>query len=292
MSYTCQSEIGKIKSVFVKRAQEAFLNEAHLGKEWKKLNYLAKPDWENALDEYDRFEALLTKQDIDIHYFPKNETVNMDSIYCRDASIATDQGMIICRMGKTGRAHEPQAQKDAYGLFQMKILGEIQSPGTVEGGDVAWLDERTLAVGQTYRTNDEGIRQLKGLLAPAGIKIITVPLPHYKGPSDVFHLMSIFSPVDTNLAVVYSPLMPIIFRDELLHRGYRLVEVCEEEFESMGCNVLALAPSRCLMVKGNPKTRAALESAGCQVLEYEGLEISVKGGGGPTCLTRPLMRHR
>lgn len=289
--YTCQSEIGKIKSIFIKRAQEAFFNEAHLDKEWKKLNYLARPDWEKALEEYNDFEKLLIQQSIEVHYFPKDETVNMDSIYCRDASIVTDRGIIICRMGKAGRVHEPKAQQDAFELFQMKILGEIKSPGTVEGGDVAWLDQETLAVGQTYRTNEEGLRQLRQLLAPAGINIIAVPLPHYKGPDDVFHLMSVFSPVDVNLAVVYSPLMPVIFRNELLHRGYTLVEVPDEEFDLMGCNVLAMAPKHCLMVKGNPKTRAALEQAGCLVLEYDGLEISVKGGGGPTCLTRPILRH-
>jgi N-dimethylarginine dimethylaminohydrolase len=145
-------------------------------------------------------------------------------------------------------------------------------------------------VGHTYRTNPEGIRQLTSLLAPLGVEVISVPLPHYKGPSDVFHLMSILSPVDKDLAVVYSPLMPIPFRELLLQRGYRLVEVPDEEFESMGCNVLALGPRNCLMVAGNPKTKAGLEAAGCRVTEYQGAEISVKGGGGPTCLTRPILR--
>ena len=289
--YSCQSETGKLKSVFIKRAQEAFLNEAHLEKEWKNLNYLAQPHWDKALKEYADFETLLIKQGVEVHYFPQDKSVNMDSIYCRDASIATDQGIILCRMGKAGRAHEPQAQREAYELFQMKILGEIKAPGTVEGGDVAWLDNKTLAVGQTYRTNEEGIRQLRHLLEGAGIKIITVPLPHYKGPQDVFHLMSVFSPVAENMAVVYSPLMPVIFRNELLHRGYRLVEVPDEEFDTLGCNVLAIGPQQCFMVTGNPKTKAALEQAGCQVWEYDGAEISMKGGGGPTCLTRPILRH-
>jgi N-dimethylarginine dimethylaminohydrolase len=115
-------------------------------------------------------------------------------------------------------------------------------------------------------------------------------MPHYKGPSDVFHLMSVLSPVDSNLAVVYSPLIPIVFRNELIARGFELVEVPEAEFDSMGCNVLAIAPRTCLMVKGNPITKSRLEAAGCKVIEYEGAEISVKGGGGPTCLTRPVTR--
>ena len=193
-------------------------------------------------------------------------------------------------MGKQGRIHEPYAQLEAYKMNNINILGEIKFPGTLEGGDVAWLDQNTLAVGHTYRTNEEGISQLKGLLQPKGIEIIVVELPHYKGKSDVFHLMSLLSPVDKNLAVVYSPLMPIKFRNELLERGFQLVEVPEQEFDSMGCNVLAVAPRDCLMVDGNPITRKLLEDAGASVHIYEGNEISVKGGGGPTCLTRPIDR--
>lgn len=292
MKYTSHSEFGKLKSVFIKGVREAFLNDAHLEKNWQELNYLSKPDFNKALEEYQSFEALLAESGTDLHYLPQDDKVNMDSIYCRDASIATNHGIIICNMGKKGRVHEPLAEKEAFEMYQMKILGEIKSPGTLEGGDVAWLDEHTLAVGLTYRTNEEGIKQLKNLLSPHGVNIIVVPLPHYKGPSDVFHLMSILSPVDNNLAVVYSPLMPIIFRNELLNRGFEFVEVPDEEFESMGCNVLAIAPRKCLLVKGNPKTKEALKKAGCEVVEYEGNEISVKGGGGPTCLTRPILRFR
>ncbi|HRK53107.1 MAG TPA: arginine deiminase family protein [Cyclobacteriaceae bacterium] len=292
MKYTSHSEFGKLKSVFIKGVREAFLNDAHLEKNWRELNYLSKPDFNKALEEYQSFEALLVESGTDLHYLPQDDKVNMDSIYCRDASIATNHGIIICNMGKKGRVHEPLAEKEAFEMYQMKILGEIKSPGTLEGGDVAWLDEHTLAVGLTYRTNEEGIKQLKNLLSPHGVNIIVVHLPHYRGPSDVFHLMSILSPVDKNLAVVYSPLMPIIFRNELLNRGFEFVEVPDEEFESMGCNVLAIAPRKCLLVKGNPKTKEALKKAGCEVVEYEGNEISVKGGGGPTCLTRPILRFR
>jgi N-dimethylarginine dimethylaminohydrolase len=198
--------------------------------------------------------------------------------------------MIVCNMGKNGRIQEPKAQLETYQQNTVKILGEITFPGTLEGGDVAWLDQNTLAVGHTYRTNEAGIDQLKALLHPRGIEVIVVELPHYKGKEDVFHLMSILSPVDKNLAVVYSPLMPIKFRNELLGRGFQLIEVPEEEFESMGCNVLAISPRDCLMVDGNPITKKLLEEAGCQVIAYKGNEISVKGGGGPTCLTRPMKR--
>ncbi len=215
----------------------------------------------------------------------------MDSIYCRDAAIATNNGMIICNMGKAARNNEPVAEERAFRQNGIPVLGVIKPPGTIEGGDVAWLDENTLAVGHTYRTNEEGIQQLKHLVEPNGVRIVVVPLPHYKGPADVFHLMSILSPVDKDLAVVYSPLMPVAFRNLLLRKGFQLVEVADDEFDSMGCNVLALGPRMCLMVSGNPKTKSALEMNGCKVIEYAGNEISVKGGGGPTCLTRPLARE-
>jgi N-dimethylarginine dimethylaminohydrolase len=226
-----------------------------------------------------------------VRHFPGDPTTTMDSIYCRDASIATDRGMILCNMGKPARGTEPEAQARVFHAQGIPVLGAIKAPGTVEGGDVAWLDQNTLAVGHTYRTNEAGIEQLTSFLKPLGVQVLTVPLPHYRGPSDVFHLMSILSPVDRDLAVVYSPLMPIPFRNLLLERGYQLIEVPDAEFGSMGCNVLALGPRNVLMVNGNPKTKEALLRAGCTVHVYEGSEISVKGGGGPTCLTRPLERE-
>jgi N-dimethylarginine dimethylaminohydrolase len=290
MNFTCHSEIGKIKSLFIKNVQHAFISDSHLEQHWRSLNYLGKPDMGEARKEYKLFQSILENHVSELFFFPEDITVNMDSIYCRDASIATNKGMIICNMGKVARSHEPQAEKNAFEKKAIPILGTIIEPGTVEGGDVAWLDEQTLAVGHTYRTNDEGIRQLKTLLKPLGVDVIVVPLPHYKGKADVFHLMSIFSPVDTNLAVVYSPLMPITFRNYLLERGYQLLELTDEEFDSMGCNVLAMAPRQCLLVKGNPVIKLELENAGCVVSVYQGEEISVKGGGGPTCLTRPIHR--
>jgi len=287
---SAHSESGKLSSLFIKKATTAFINDAHVSKHWEALNYLGKPAIDKALAEYEAFEKILKDNGAEIFYFPEDDAVNMDSIYCRDASIATSKGMIICTMGKEGRKNEPIAQKKAFEDNGIPVLGVITAPGTIEGGDVAWLDEKTLAVGHTYRTNEEGIRQITALLAPLGVSVITVPMPHYRGPSDVFHLMSVLSPVADNLAVVYSPLIPIVFRNELMARGYELVEVPDSEFDSMGCNVLALAPRICLMVKGNPITKSRLEAAGCKVIEYEGAEISVKGGGGPTCLTRPVTR--
>ena len=290
MKVTRHSEYLKLASVYLKSTENSFLSEEELSEHWETLQYLSKPNFKKSLEEYAAFQIFFREKNISTCFFPINKKTKIDSIYCRDASIATDFGIIICNMGKQGRIHEPYAQLEAYKKNNVNILGEIMFPGTLEGGDVAWLDQNTLAVGHTYRTNEEGISQLKGLLQPKGIEIIVVELPHYKGKSDVFHLMSLLSPVDKNLAVVYSPLMPIKFRNELLERGFELIEVPEQEFDSMGCNVLAIAPRDCLMVAGNPITKKLLENAGATVHIYEGSEISVKGGGGPTCLTRPIDR--
>jgi N-dimethylarginine dimethylaminohydrolase len=287
---TCHSDYGKLKRVFIKRPEAAFINDFKISNEWQQLNFLSKPDLAQSILEFNQLEKLLLASGTQVDYLPIDETVTLDSVYCRDASIATDFGMILCNMGKAARIPEPAASAKAFENANVKILGEIKLPGTVEGGDVAWVDEHTLAVGQTYRTNKQGIAQLKALLQPHGISIWVAELPHYRGPADVFHLMSVFSPVDKNLAVVYSPLMPISFRNGLLDKGYSLIDVPDDEWDSMGCNVLAIAPREVIVVKGNPVTAQRLTEAGCIVHQYEGTEISVKGGGGPTCLTRPVER--
>ena len=290
MNKTSHTEYLNLESVLIKPVSAAFRSDLIIAEQWQTLNFLNKPDLQMAIDEYSEFESFLKDHGTEVLHLPENKELSMDSVYCRDASIATDFGVILCHMGKSERNKEPEAQKAFFIKNDIPILGEIMFPGTLEGGDVAWLDRTTLAVGHTYRTNEAGIVQLKQLLEPRGIKVLVVELPHYKGPSDVFHLMSIFSPVAENLAVVYSPLMPIYFRNELLIRGYDLVEVPEEEFDSMGCNVLAIGPKKCVMLKGNPITEQGLKDHGCEVLTYRGEHISVMGGGGPTCLTRPMKR--
>lgn len=290
MKTTSHSDCHKLESVIIKPVANAFISSALLEEQWRPLHFLARPDFDASLKEYADFEAILKSRDIEIMPLPMDKALSIDSIYCRDASIATDFGMIICHMGKADRRMEPVAQRTFFEQNDILVLGEISEPGTLEGGDVAWLDKNTLAVGHTYRTNMSGIQQLKSLLEPMGVQIIVVELPHYKGPSDVFHLMSIFSPVAEDLAVVYSPLMPIVFRENLIKRGFELIEVPENEFDTMGCNVLALEARTCVMLKGNPVTEQKLLQAGCEVFTYEGANISVLGGGGPTCLTRPIRR--
>jgi N-dimethylarginine dimethylaminohydrolase len=279
----------------LKHAGDAFVSQAAIDAQWRALNFTAPPDFDRALTEYDGFVEAVTSAGAQVSFLPRTDAVGLDSIYVRDASIVCDSGVILCSMGKPLRQTEPQAQAETLQALGERIIGAVVSPGRIEGGDVAWLDARTLAVGRGYRTNDAGIAQLRTILAgpkaaPDEVELVVVPLPHWRGPDDVFHLMSFISPVDRHLAVVYSPLMPVGFRELLLERGTTLVEVPDEEFETMGTNVLAIAPRRCVMVRGNPVTRRRLEQAGADVVEYDGGEISLKGGGGPTCLTRPLRR--
>jgi len=286
------NEFGHLVRVAVKHPRDAFASNACLASEWQAHGFTAAPDFALACRQYDAFLEALTTHGADPIFLPADGATTIDSIYARDASLATPAGVVLCAMGKPLRAGEPAAQARAFAARaepSARVIGAIQPPGLIEGGDVVWFDDRTVAVGRGYRTNAEGIRQFAAILGDA-VTVLEVPLPHWRGPGDVMHLMSLISPVDGDLAVVYSRLLPVPFRERLLDRGLALVETPDHEFDSMGTNVLALAPRRCVMLSGNPGTRRALERAGATVAEYEGSEISLKGGGGPTCLTRPLDR--
>lgn len=293
MGSTAQSETGCIQRVLMKHARDAFGGEQKIQTQWQRLDYRAAPDLERAIDEYDRLVDLFEQQGAQILFAPEPGpgTTTIDSIYVRDAAVVTDRGAILCSMAKEARRAEPAYLRDVFEASEIPIAGEITGDGRLEGGDVMWLDPRTLAVGRGYRTNDEGIRQLRELIGDGVDELVVVQLPHWRGPQDVFHLMSMISPIDRDAVLVYSLLLPVPFREWLLHRGMRLVEVANEEFGTMGCNVLALAPGKCLVLENNPETRRRLEAAGVEVVEYAGVEISLKGQGGPTCLTRPLVRQ-
>ena len=290
MANTYQSEYGELKSLLLKHPRDAFRSEGYLEDNWQNLNYLVKPDYYKAIDDYEKFIEIFTNHNIDVQFLEHHDTTGMDSIYVRDAAITTNEGMLICNMGKEQRNGEPNRQLQHFLQQGGAILGTFQGEATIEGGDVAWLNDNVLAVARGYRTNAEGINQLKQLLQNTADEVVVMDAPHYKGPGDVFHLMSVLSPVDKDLAVVYSPLMTVPFRERLISMGIKFVEVPDEEFDSLGSNVLAIAPRVCVMVKGNPITKARLEKAGTEVIEFDGSEISLKGSGGPTCLTRPLTR--
>lgn len=291
MRFGCQSMVKPIKRMLLKHPRDAFLSPENVAAQWQDLNYLGVPDYTKALDEYERFASLLAKTIPELDYLPPDAQSGLDSIYVHDPVIVTGRGAILCNMGKEQRRREPAAIGEYLPQIGVPILGRISGDGTLEGGDVVWVDERTLAVGRGYRTNDEGIRQLRELTADIVDEIVVVPLPHWNGPADVLHLMSFLSPIDHDLALVYSRLMPVPFREWLLARGIRLVEVPDEEYDTMACNVLAVAPRQCIMLEGNPRTRELLEAEGVEVRVFGGAEICAKGAGGPTCLTCPILRE-
>lgn len=292
MKFGGQSEVGKIQSILIKHPRDAFISQKNIVAQWKKLNYSSSPDYNRAVKEYDKFVDLLKKEVSEINHLPSSDKTGLDSIYTRDSLIITQRGAILCNMGKKERQDEPAVCGDFLSQLGIPILGTISGEGRLEGGDVIWLDEATLVVGQGYRTNEAGIRQLKELTAELTQEFVVVSLPHWRGPEGVLHLMSLLSPIDYNLAVAYSKLLPVPFRKWLINRGIGLLEVPDSEFEAMACNILTISPRRCIMLSGNPYTKRMLEDEGVQVWEYVGEEISKKGAGGPTCLTRPLFRMK
>lgn len=285
-----QSMVDELKFVLVKEPTASHVDQAHIDAQWQQLFYWGRPNFEQVQAEYNQFVGLLTQFGAEIGTLPHNPAVGLDSIYTHDPAVITNRGAILCNMGKSARQPEPEILDDYFAGIGVPILGRIEAPGTLEGGDVCWLDERTVAVGQGYRTNAEGIRQFRALLGDNVDEVIAVPLPHWNGPQECLHLLSFISPVAHDLAVVYSRLMPVPFRQYLLNRGMRFVEVPDQEYDSFACNVLALAPGKVIMIAGNPVTQAALEAEGVKVWTFEGQDLCIKGGGGPTCLTRPILR--
>jgi arginine deiminase len=289
-AYGCQSMVASLRRVIVKRPQQAFRSEALIDSQWKSLNYLGRPDWDRSADQHHKFSAVLKKQGAEVLFLPEDDRTGLDSLYTHDAGIVTEEGAIVFQTGKIARRGEGAALADALKSWDIPVLGTVDGGGFAEGGDLVWLDRKTLLAGLGFRTNAEGLRQLRSLLEPLNVKVLEFHLPYWSGPQDVLHLMSFVSLLDTDLAVVYPKLMPAVLFQLLSERGVRMVNVPDEEYDSLGCNVLALAPRVVLMAQGNPSTAALLRNAGCEVQEYEGDEISLKGSGGPTCLTRPVLR--
>src|SRR5499427_7131334 len=214
----------------------------------------------------------------------------VDATYVRDPGLVTGSGAMLFQMAKPIRMTEPDLLGAALSAAGVPVAGRLTGTARADGGDFIWLDEHTMMAGHSYRTNAEGLRQAAQVLAAEDASLQTVDLPHDRGPEHVLHLMSLISPVADDLAVVYPPLAPVALMETLAERGIRVVPVDAGEYETMGCNVLAVEPRRVIMLAGNPRTRAALEAAGCEVHGYDGSAISLKGDGGPTCLTAPVWR--
>jgi N-dimethylarginine dimethylaminohydrolase len=280
-----QSMVSPLKRVLVRKPAPPETEE-----QFSRFGYPRAVDHERTQREHEAFRALLGEGGAEVVVAGPDRAGLLDAIFAYDPSILTDSGAVLLRPGKELRLPEVDLAEQTYAALGIPVIARIEAPGTAEGGDTLWLDERTLAVGRGYRTNGEGIRQLSAILQRHGIDTMTVDLPHWRGPDECLHLMSFISPVSERLAVVYLPLMSVPFVQELQRRGWSFVEVPDEEFETHGCNVLALAPMRVLVCDGSPVTRARLEAAGCQVMVYTGDELSHNRAGGPTCLTRPILR--
>ena len=254
---------------------------------WRELGWRAAPEPAAAAAEHEALRELLAGAGAEV-VLADGERGNPDAIYVYDPFLVGDDGAVLLLPGKDGRLGEPDALAATLAELGVPVRARVEAPGTVEGGDTVWLDERTLLVGRGYRTNAAGVEQLA--LAFPDAEVLSYDLPHWNGRSEVMHLMSLVSPLDADLALVYARLAPVRLLELLAERGVATVEVPDVEFATMGPNVLALGPRRALALEGNDETRRRLEAAGVEVLTYRGDEISRKGDGGPTCLTRPLLR--
>jgi dimethylargininase len=283
--FDCQTMHETLRVVMVRPPDETFGRA-----DPSRWHYTSRPDLNAALDEHAALVEILRRSGAEVVVHDQPLPDHADALFVHDPVLVTDAGAIILRMGKLLRRGEEEALAAALAELGVPILGRLTEPALAEGGDLLWLDRSTLAAGLGFRTNAEGLRQLAAILAPLGATVVPVPLPHGGGPDACLHLMSLISVLDRDLAVAYLPLLPVPFVQLLGERGFRLVEVPEGEFPTMGPNVLALGPRRCLALRGNPITRNRLEEAGCEVQTYRGAELSLKAEGGPTCLTRPLWR--
>ncbi|HEX9355176.1 MAG TPA: arginine deiminase family protein [Streptosporangiaceae bacterium] len=239
--------------------------------------------------QHEAFGQLLADVGCGVEVAPAADGL-VDATYVRDPGLVTGAGAVLFQMAKPARVAEPALLGAAFAAADVPVVGRLTGDGRADGGDFVWLDEHTMLAGRSYRTNAEGLRQLAQILAAEGVRLEQVDLPHDRGPEHVLHLMSLISPVAGDLAVVYPPLAPVALMQTLAERGVRVIPVAAGEYQTMGCNILAVEPRRVVMLNGNPRTRAALESMGCEVHGYDGSEISLKGDGGPTCLTAPIWR--
>ncbi len=279
-----------LKHVIMKHPRDAFKSQDHLSKNWKTFNYLREPNFDEALNEFSELVNILEQQGTQIDYLPSSDTVGLDSIYAHDPVKFTPAGALILKSGKKLRQPEANVFKEFLTERGIPIIGELVGDAVSDAGDIVWLDDRTLLVGRGYRTNDEAIRQLKEMTADLVDEFIVVQLPHDQGEEECLHLMSFLSVVDNDLAVVHSPLMPVFLRQLLLQKGFQLIEVPKKEYDTLGCNVLAIAPRVCVLTNENASTIQQLKDAGATVHVYKGQEISLLGTGGPTCLTCPVVR--
>ena len=280
--FGCGDMVGRLRRVLVRAPKPEDVSA------WKAYGWRAEPDFGRLRAEHEAFRALLAEAGAEVVLGETPLPACPDAVYVHDPALVGPRGAILLWPGKEVRRIEVDAMAADLVEADVSITARLEAPATAEGGDAVWLDERTLLFGRGYRTNDAGIAALREALP--GVDVVAFDLPHWHGRRGVLHMMSFLSPLDVDLAVVYLPLMPARLVELLEERDVRFVEVPEEEFDSMGPNVLALAPRVALALDGNPITRKRMEHAGAEVRVYTGEDLSRKGDGGPTCLTRPLLR--
>ena len=281
--YGAQSMSAPLRDVLVKRPGpafgRAFEDAAH--------GFLGPVDLDVARREHDVFTELLASLGPTVHVLDEEPADDPDLVYTFDPLLVTDRGAIPLRPGKPNRAEEPATLERWTRAQGIPTAGRIEAPGTIEGGDTLWLRPGLFCIGRTLRTNSEGARQLAALV---GGDVRVFDVPYWKGPAELIHLMSVISPIADDLAVVYLPLLPVGLWELLSELGIRLVEVPDEEFMTLGCNVLAVRPGVVILAEGNARTAAALAAAGCEVHTYPASQVGINGSGGPTCMTRPILR--
>jgi len=283
--------VGALQRVLVCSPHTAGWNQPERVARWRDLGFHHAPDFAQAQAQHDALCRELETAGAEVVEFPPAADLSLDAVYAHDASLATDFGLIVMRPGKANRTAEGEHHA-SWGLrFGIATLAKIVEPGTTEAGDIIWLDSKTLLIGHGYRTNAAGIAQLRDLLAPKGIDVLSAPLPYGPGPSACLHLMSLISLLDEQTALVDLPWLAVETVEQLKSRGFTLIEIDYSERDTLACNVLSLGKKRLLAIEENCRTNDRLRHAGFDVRTFPGSELCINGSGGPTCLTRPLLRQ-
>ena len=290
IKYGLNSNVSTLKTVLLKDPKAAFKSQKTIDLQWQNLNFIERPDFKKSIIQYEKFVDILNDNHVQILFIPEDDETSLDSIYTHDPMFMTPNGAVIGNMGKKQRKPETAMMKKYLYETGIPILGEINNGGTLEGGDAIWINDKIAAVGLTYRTNNEGVNQLRKILSSISVELICVDLPHWNGPVDVLHLMSLISPLKEDLFLIYEKLLPVGLLKLLNNLDIKTISIADEDYDTLGCNVLPLSTTKCLITKGNDRTTKIIEQNGIEVIEFQASEICYKGSGGPTCLTRPIYR--
>jgi N-dimethylarginine dimethylaminohydrolase len=284
------SMTGPLERVLVCSPRAAGWNAPNHVSRWQELGFHHPPNFETAQSQHDLLCHELRAVGAEVLELPPAHDLSLDAAYTHDASLASDFGLIAMRPGKSNRVAEAAHHASFAATIDIPTLAAITAPGATEAGDILWLDAHTLLIGRGYRTNAAGIQQMRDLLAPHNVEVISAPLPYGPGPSACLHLMSLISLLDEKTAIVDLPWLAVETIELLNSRRYRFIEIDYSERDTLACNVLALGNHRLLAIEENKKTNDRLRAAGFEVRTFPGSELCINGSGGPTCLTRPLLR--